>query len=273
MITTVGKSVIKKFFGRQLNQIGTHLAFGVGNATAVLGDVTLNFEAFRIPVASTFFDSDSDRLIFKGSIPPGQIAKVYEIGLVYDLAAGDGSVSVPLFDTTGSVWTGGTIVTTNARVGSDNIKIDVAANGTIMASVDDLGADLSTFVSTDAVAASFTADANTSSVRVRLGSDSSNYVEFLYNSPAVGYNTMRALISSGTTTGTPDLTAINYVAARVSAKASGDTSVYFDGLRFEDNGVDDPESNLLVARFVPGSPVDIDNDLVSDVEYSLVITV
>lgn len=265
MITNNGKEVITKFFGLQVPRIGASLALGTGTAAAAPGDFKLAFETLRIPVTAVAADLLNNRIVFKGSVPAGRIATIYELGLFHEGLQATRTQQFGLFQGGFATWDAGTFVVTNARRGVTSLKIDAGANATTQAAISDQGIDLSGYSANDSVVVGFTADANTASVRLRLGNDSGTYREFLYNAPVVGYNTMRANLGAGTDIGTVDLAKISYVAVGATAKAGGATSVYLDGIGIEDNRVADG----MVARVVLGTPSSVDVNIPTEIEYSL----
>lgn len=271
MITTAGKDIVKKYFGGQVSRIGGAIALGVGTAAPALTDTELAYEVVRVPVSSINADLAANRIVFKTLVPAGSIGTVYEMGLYSDVNTASKTKVLSLVSQARGIWTNGTIVATNARADVKTVQIDVAANGTKNADISGLSQNLSSFVGSDAVTIAFHATANISSVKVRLGSDSSNYYELTYTSPSVGYNIMRANLSTAVVTGTPSWASINYLAIRPSATAAGAGSIFFDGLTIEDNTT--PIDNFLVVRNVLATPKVMDTSLATNVELSLGISV
>jgi hypothetical protein len=270
MITNGGKTIIKRFFARQVAQIAGSLALGVGTAAPALTDTRVQFEVVRVPVSSINADIDNSRLVFKATLTPGLIGTIYEIG-VYPLVQ---PATMRNLDLTSSLatWTNSTLNATNARAGALAVKIDYVANGTTTAELTGLNEDFSMFNDVDSFAAAYYAGANLSSVSVRMGTDSSNYFAFSLAAPvANSYNVSRLNKSAATKVGTPDWSKITYIAVRPSATAAGGGSIWFDGMRFEDNPLQN--DNLLVARSVLLTPKVVDTTINTDIEYSLGINI
>lgn len=270
MITNGGKTTIKRFFARQVGQIAGSLALGVGTTAATANDTKLAFEVVRVPLTSIAADIDNNRLVFKASIVPGQVNTIYEVGLYSEQIATANVRTLNLLGSTG-LWTNGTLDATNARANLRALKIDYVANGTTNAELTGIRENLSMFDDVDSFVVAFHAGSNLSSVRVRLGSDSANYFEFVVASPTAGYNIARMNRSTATKTGTPDWSNISYVAVRPSATAGGAGSIWFDGISFEDNALEN--NNLLVARSVLATPKAADQNINTDIEYSLGINI
>lgn len=271
MLTTEGKNVIKRYFGGQVSRIGGSIALGVGTTAATVADTQLAYEAIRLQVSSVNADLANNKIIFKGSLPPGVIGTIYEVGLYDSVNTASRTKLLSLVTPARGIWTNSTIVPDNARASLKTVKVDVTASSTKGADITGMSQDLSAFAVTDRVAVAFYSTSNIASVRVRLGTDASNYYEFLYNAPAVGYNIMRAAISTATVTGSPRWGLINYVSVRPTASAAGSGSIYFDSLSVEDNTT--PIDNILVMRNVLTTPKTVDTALTTNIEMSLGIVV
>lgn len=271
MLTTAGKDVIKRYFGGQVSRIGGSIALGVGTTAATVADKMLAYEAVRLQVSSVNADLANNKIVFKGSVPPGTIGTIYEIGLYDSVNTASRTKLLSLVTPARGIWTNSTIVATNARASLKTVQIDVTASATKGADITGMAQDLSGFVGTDNLAVAFYATSNIASVRFRLGTDAANYYEFVYNAPVVGYNIMRATISSATVTGSPRWSAINFISVRPTASAAGSGSIYFDSMSVEDATT--PIDNILVMRNVLATPKVLDTSLTTNVEMSLGIVV
>lgn len=270
MITTSGKGVAKDLFSRQVSRLADSMALGVGTATEQLTDLRLDSEIVRVPITSVAPDPVADRVVFKASLPAGLIGTIYEVGLFFEESSVDSGRNLGLADVTGS-WTNATVVAGTGRANTQTVKIDFVTSGTTNAELSGVSEDLSAFANTDNVLLNFTTTANLSSLRVRLGTDSANYYEFLVSSPTTGYNIRRINISAATKVGNPSWAAVTYLAIRPSASASGGGSVNFDNLRFEFAPA--ATGNILVARKILATPYVTDNEIQSEVEYSLGVNI
>lgn len=270
MITNLGKTIIKRFYSRQVAEIANYMAIGVGSTAATINDTQLNYEVVRYPLISINPDMAGDRIVFRSSIPAAIMTQAYEVGL-YSVSGGapDKSRTINIFRTE-LPWTNSSYVVTNARVSPKTLKIDYVANGTTNSEVYGVSEDFSTFSDVDTLAFAFYVGSNLSSLRVRMGSDSTNYFEFAITSPVAGYNINRFVKSAATVTGSPSWANIKYIAIRPSASAAGTGSVFFDSIRMEDNTVSN--QNVLVARSVLSTPYTVDPNVPNDVEYSLAIS-
>lgn len=266
MITANGKTVIKRFHAGQFGEIGTALAVGISAAAATVNDARLNFEVVRLPIASVSVDPDADRIVFRAILAPGLIKTIYEVGLWHGANIESGRV-LNLSDVT-NTWANGTLSNANGRANTDTVQVDYVANGTTNAELAGFWEDLSTFGGSDSLVVGYYATTNLSSFRIRLGSDSSNYFEFLMPAPnASAYNIARLNLSAATVVGSPSWGAINYLALRPSATAAGTGSIFFDTIRFERNPIG--EGDLLVARSSLATPYSVNQTTDNDIEYSL----
>ena len=267
MITNSGIDATVEFFGQQRANLVTHLALGVGTTAESASDTELEFEVVRLPLSSVSVDLVADEVIYIAELTPGTIKTIYEIGAFTDDAVDSGRM-ISTSDQTTANWTNATISTSNVRVGKQTVKVDYVTSGTTTAELTDLTEDFSAFDAGDTVAIAFYATANLSSLRIRLGTDSSNYYEFLAGSPVNGqYNIVKLLKSSATVVGVPDWSTITYMAIRPSATAGGAGSVYFDAIKFETS------DGLLVSRSVLDTPLSPDLDITTRIEYHLPVTV
>lgn len=267
MITNQGADAIVEFFGQQRANIVTHLALGVGNALPTVSDTELSFEVVRLPLISISADLVNRKIIYIAECPPGNIKTVYEVGAWTD-DANDSGRMLSTTDATTASWSNATISTNNVRVGTQTVKVDYTGSGTTTAELLTLTDDFSAFDNDTTVAVAFYATANLSTLRVRLGTDALNYYQFVVDTPVNGsYNIKKFLKTDAEVVGAPDWSTINYMAIRPSATAGGPGSVYFDAIKFESS------DGILVSRSVLTTPLDIDPNITSRIEYALPVTV
>lgn len=273
MITADGKTVIKRFQARQVNQIGGSLAFGVGSAAPNINDKRLQYEVVRVPIRSVNVDPNTDHMVFQAQLPAGSIKTIYEVGLWSStLSTVDEGYTLGILGPVSGAWTNGTLTSNNARANANALQVNYSASGTTNAELYGFSIDLSKFTDGDSVVFGYHATANLSGVRVRLGTNSTNYFEFALPSPtANSYNVARLARGAANRTGSPDWERISYVAVRPSGTSAGSGSIFFDGIRLEPYSLSD--TDLLVARSVLSTPHNVDQDMTSDVEYALKVTV
>jgi hypothetical protein len=271
LITDKGIDHLLKYQARIVLYPANFMVLGVGTAAAAGDDTNLNFEAQRLPIDAINADLANNRLVFSSTIPVNTVESIYEVGLYYADSSTTFSKLLPYPGTDINLWTNATLTTANARVSPQTLKIDFVTSGTTTAESIATIQDLSSYTGVDIIKLAFYATANTSSLRIRMGTDSSNYYEFLVSSPAVGYNIKSFSLSSATKTGSPNWNNIAYFAVRPSGTAGGNGSVYFDGIRIEQLSLSPVD--LLVARTVYDSPFVTNPNLPTTIEYALNINV
>jgi hypothetical protein len=267
MITTQGRKVVTRLFGGQVATLATSLSVGTGTTAEALTDVALRAEVLNVPITSISVDEANNRVIYKATLPPAAVYSIYEVGLFYEVV--DRQNRTMVLNGLDTTWTNASLVAGPGRANNPVARIAFSANGTTNAELAGVTDNLSDFQATDFVLLSFTGHANLSSLRVRLGTDASNYFEFAVTSPVAGYNNVRVARSTATTVGIPTWDSITYLAIRPSGSAAGAGSVDFDRIGFEQN----PSPNsILVARKVLATPYLPDQFIESEIEYSHGVT-
>lgn len=277
MITSTGKTFIKRYLAGQAGTLVGAMSVGIGNLAPAVGDTKLRFEFARIPVNVTDFDMVNNQLIFKGTLPETVYGTIYEVGLWTSetnpaLGSQENKI-LTSFDSATEVWTAGTFVSTNTRLGADSLRIQPAVSSSLSAVQTGLTLDLVDYSSLDQfVLAFYNANANTSSLRFRLRTDASNYYEYSVSTPATGFNIATFDKGSATVVGTPDWSDINEVLVSVTAGSGGAADVQFDGLRIEDIDSVSPQYGLI-SRYVLSSPINKAEGIIQDVEYALNVSI
>lgn len=271
MITANGKGVIKRYLAGQIGQIAGSLSVGVGTTAATVNDTRLVYEVERLNLTSISVDPDSDKFVFQATLPPGRIKTIYEVGVWSSPVSQVGGRTLGIFGD-GLPWTNATINNANGRINQNTMQISYTANGTTNAELVGISENLSEYSASDSIVIGYHVTINISSIRVRLGTDASNYFEFLLPaSTANSYNVARLALSSATVVGTPSWAAITYLAVRPSATAAGGGNLYFDGIRVDRNSLN--EDSLLVARNVLATPYVVNQSIDNDIEYALAVTI
>lgn len=276
MITAQGKTFFKRAVAGQGGIVGA-VAIGIGNAAASLNDTKLQFEFARVPVDLTAFDFQTDKIIFKGTLPEEAGGRIYEIGIFTmqdNPAAGVGNNRIiTTFDSDTEDWgTSAAFVSATHRIGSDALVATPAANATTSLVLSNLGIDLSDSLSSDTFTFAYNVDnSNAATIRLRFRTNSTNYYEHVISSPTTGYKLQSFTKGSLAVVGTPDWLDINEIEIQVTSTAGGAASVWFDGLRIDDTSSVTPEYGL-VARFVVSPEVIKSEGVEFDIEYALGVT-
>ena len=276
MITDLGRLHIKRFLAGHVGVIADSVAFGLGSTAASTGDTRLNFEFERAAVTLVSYDFINDRLVFKAEMPEEVGGTVYEVGIWSteqdSRDGGYGSKIISTFDSDTEDWVGGTFTTT-ARVGDDALLLAPLASATANALLEDVALDLSGYSDADRFLLAYNVgNANTSAVRFRFLTDSSNYFTYTITAPSAGYKISDLAKSAAVVTGTPDWAEINSLQVEVVATGTGSASVTLDGLRIEDTDTNNPDY-VLVARQVLGIPFQKEEGRTQEVEFSLAVNI
>lgn len=277
MLTAKGKTFIKRYLAGHAGTMVGAMSVGIGETAATLNDTRMQFEFARIPVGVIDYDFTNDQLVFKGTLNEEVEGKIYEVGIwtaeVNSAAGNQESKLVTSFDSASEDWDIETFASTNTRIGADSLRHTPAASATSASVLTGITLDLGDYSSLDTfVLAYFVANGFTSSINVRLRTDSSNYYQFTVNTPTTGYKFSSFTKGSATVVGTPNWSNINEVEIRTTATAGGSASVDYDGLRIEDVDSVAPEYGLI-ARFIPVTPIVKAEGIVQDFEYALPVTI
>jgi len=249
MITTKGKELIGRFNAKEIGQIATTLAIGIGSTSPTVLDKQLVYETLRINLEQTYFNRATGRVVFRAIVPASYVGPVYEIGLWSadsDSLAEAGSRTLLEFDQDTEAWVGGAWSTSNVRAGSNGLVTGPNTSATLSGIVIDLSRNLN-----DTIRVAAHTNAN-SAFRFRLGSDG-GYYEYTINPGTTGFINASLATSSYTVSGTPDFSAINYATV---LSPSGGPTVTWDGLRLEDTFQDkDNPDYTLINRVSSSTPL------------------
>lgn len=277
MLTAKGKTFIKRYLAGHAGTMVGAMSVGIGETAATLNDTRMQFEFARIPVAVIDYDFVNDQLIFKGTLNEDVEGKIYEVAIwtaeVNAAAGNQESKVLTSFDSVTEDWDIETFASTNTRIGADSLRHTPAASATSASVLTGITLDLVDYSSLDSFTlAYYVANSFTSSVKVRLRTNSSNYYEFTVATPTTGYKFSTFTKGSATVVGTPSWADINEIEIRTTATAGGSASVDYDGLRIEDVDSVAPEYGLI-ARFIPSVPITKAEGIVQDFEYALPVTI
>lgn len=293
IITKFGARYFTNLIAGNIDNYRLDMAFGVasGSDFAVSNDNTrLGFEFYRVPVS--FGSTDIQKsgsvttysVVYKTTLPQDVIAKINEIGIYPSTRTSVNDFeSKYLTDFSDSLnWSTSEglnpdSVDTNYRIGGNLLNMTAAA-GTpkeYKSSIPVL--DLSGYSINDTMSlAIHKYDANLSSIKIRLYSDSTKYYERTLTTSDFGSGTgykvgssltfnLSTLFSSPTNSpALADKTNINEIGIIIAA-AGGTTVVGMDGLRINDEDTFDPTFGLLSRSSlsstldkVGGRPVDVE---------------
>jgi len=307
MITKFGKRFLTSYLSGNSAFVSKELALGIGSTTpnAKGNDTKLNFEFYRLPVELSSFsileagvDGDGDPVYsyfvtYKSTIPQDISGVVSEVGLY----PGDRQ-SFNNFDskfitsfTNEFNWFNGTDNPTSqgntqdangtytflSRVSDSMIKVDVTSGQTKEYINSLISDDISGYSINDTISIAYKkSDNNVSKIRVKFYSSdlAYYYVDFTPESGTgdkIQELSLSNLFNNYTASpNLPDPSSITKIGVATTA-TGGNTTVYFDAIRINDEDTFDPGYGLISRSVLstplikkPGRPVDIEYKLQLD---------
>lgn len=296
MITKFGKRFLVDFIAGNSNFTYKELAIGIANGTQLAEADTntrLGFEMYRLPVNLSSINIESDGsggfnyyTIFKTTIPQEISGVITEVGLYpglrksinfYDskfitafennILWADSSGNSPGLES--NSLDGTTFV---SKIGENMVRFNVTQSTSKEYKNTIALLDLSGYSVNDSLTLAYKkADNNTSKIRVKFYSSSSAYYYADFTPSGSNEDKIQSVSMSSVfnnIVGSPDLTNITSIGIEVTAGSGGNTIVYFDGLRVNDEDTFDPQYGLI-ARHVLTTPLKKPSGRPVDIEYKL----
>ncbi len=255
LITKFGKRYLTQYLAEQTVTNFKDIAIGIGSTAASVNDTQLGFEFYRSPVTMSSIDIQTSSttgistygVVYKTTIPVDVVGIINEIGLfpAVSLSSTDyASNSISTFEDNQS-WADSSgqppsmETTLTPKIGTSYLLMNAAAS-TSKLYFNNFNIDISGYNALDSLTIAYKQnDLNLDYVFVRAYDSNNNYYEIRYaGDNSIGDKikslTLNNLYSSGYGTGVPDQTSIVKIGVGVKAKASGATTVLFDGLRIND---------------------------------------
>ena len=279
MITKFGKRFLTNYLAGNISFSEKELAFGIGSTTpnSSGNDTRLDFEFYRVPVKLTSIDIEEVsgsfvyKAVFVATIPQDVAGVISEIGLYpasrtstnnfdskfitsfeNNVLWEDSSGSNPQIALNNSTYT--------FKIGENAVLIQSplstakeykTATGTL---------DLSGYSINDSLAIAYKkVDANLSKIRVKFYSSDTQYC-YIDFAPETGTGDRiqsedLSTLFSNTSTTPPDFKNITNVGVEVTATSGGTTSVYFDGIRINDEDTFDPSYGMISRSVLTGGDI------------------
>jgi hypothetical protein len=270
VITKFGKRFLTNFIAGNISTLGKDMAFGIDPTAASQDDTRLGFEFYRLPVlfgstdiqSSTAGDppvtTTSYSVVYKTTIPQDVVGEIYEVALYPS-----NRISINNFDSKfitdfddvldweDSSGINPLTTTSSYRIGGNLLRMS-AASGTskeYKATIPTL--NLSGYSDLDTIRLAYNReDANLSTIKIRLYSESSKYYEATVTpSSGTGYKISDDIPLStffaGATSPAPDVSNINQIGIVITASGGGSTTVGLDGLRINDEDTFDPVFGII----------------------------
>jgi len=269
MITKFGKRFLSNFVAGNSSLDSKEMALGIAtNAEYALSDTNsrLGFEFYRVPIRQGGIDVDTSvspvkyTVIYSATIPTNIAGKINEIGIypgqsysrnLYD------SKFISNFELPYKWSPEPALDQTNYRVGDSSLIFtsNAAAAREYTYLFDSM--DVSGYNPSDTLSFSYKVnDANLSSLKVRLYSSDTDYLQFTFTGHAVGYNVKSLLMSAGVSTGTFNAQSVIKLGIVVTP-TSAQTSVSMDGLRINDEDTFDPEYGLIARSLLDSTMIKV----------------
>lgn len=290
MITKFGKRFLASYLAGDSNFYSKDIALGISSDAESVNDTRLGFEIYRLPVSLSSINIEDDGvggfnyfIIYKTTIPQDISGVISEIGLypgvrkslnLYDskfiasfennITWVDSSNNSPGLESNSATFT--------SKIGENMVRFNVTASTSKEYKNSIVLLDLSGYSVNDSLTLAYKKeDNNTSKIRIKFySSDTAYYYADFTPSGSNGDKIQSVLMSTvfNNIVGSPDLTNITKVGIEVTAGAGGNTVVYFDGLRINDEDTFDPQYGLI-ARNVLTTPLQKPSGRPVDIEYKL----
>lgn len=285
MITKFGKRFLTSHLAGSLDFTKKEIAFGIGNTAANPkgNDTKLNFEFYRLPVSvgsidisQTGVDGDGDPVfsytaIYQATIPQDVAGVISEVALYPASRTSKNNFDSKLITTfeNNILWTDSNgsnppIQINNqsftSKIGENAVYFQAPASTSVEYKTPTGTLDLSGYSINDSLAIAYNkADANISKIRVKFYSSATQYC-YLDFTPTSGTGdkiqsaTLNSLFSNTSAT-PPDFTNIINLGVEITASSGGTTTVYFDGIRINDEDTFDPAYGMISRTVLTGGDI------------------
>lgn len=269
MITQFGKRFLANYIAGNSEFDSKAMALGIATTVEyplLATNSRLGFEFYRVPIrqggidVKTVSGVTTYTVIYSATIPTNIAGNINEIGIYpgqsYSRNMYDGKF-LSNFELPYEWSPEPSLDQTNYRIGDSSLIF--ASNSTAAReytyNVDSM--DVSGYNPLDTLCFSYKANANLSSLKVRLYSADSNYIEFTFTGHSVGYNLKTLNMSSGISTGTFNSESVTKIGIIVTPTSGQTTSVSVDGLRINDEDTFDSEYGLIARSLLDSTMIKV----------------
>ena len=279
MITKFGKRFLTNYLAGNVSFSEKELALGIGSTAANVdgNDTRLEFEFYRVPVKISSIDISEVggafvyNVVFIATIPQDVAGVVSEIGLFPS-----SRTSINNFDSkfitsfeNNILWEDSLGSNPALQLNSPTFLSKIGENMVLIQSPSSTSQEYTTATGTlnlsgysinDSLSIAYKkSDNNLSKIRIKMYSSSTQYcyVDFTPDS-GTGDKIQSVNLStlfSNTSTTPPDFTNITRLGVEVTANSSGTTSVYFDGIRINDEDTFDPTYGMISRSVLTGGDI------------------
>ena len=279
MITKFGKRFLTNYLAGNVAFSAKELAFGIGNTTpnANGNDTRLDFEFYRVPVKFTSIDiaevsgSFVYKAVFVATIPQDVAGVISEIALYPASRTSTNNFDSKFISSfeNNVLWEDSIGSNPSIQLNSSTFTSKIGENSVLVQSPSSTATeyktatgtiDLSGYSINDSLAIAYNkADANLSKIRVKFYSSTTQYC-YIDFTPTSGtgdkiQSATLATLFSNTSTTPPDFKNITNLGVEVTATSGGTTSVYFDGIRINDEDTFDPSYGMISRSVLTGGNI------------------
>jgi hypothetical protein len=293
MITKFGKRFLTDYIAGNSTFNTKDIALGIGTTAASVNDTRLEFEFYRLPVSLGSINIEDDGVggfnyfaIYKTTIPQDVSGVISEIGLYpgqrksinsYDskfITSFENNYTwVDSLNNSPQLKPNNTTEPFLSKIGEHMVQFDVASSTSKEYTNSIVDLDLSGYSVNDSLTLSYKKrDTNLTNIRVKFYSSDTQYY-YADFTPLSGtgdkiQSVLMSTIFSNTSVVAPDPANITKIGVEVTAGSGGATTVYFDGLRINDEDTFDPTYGLI-SRSILTTPLQKPSGRPVDIEYKL----
>ena len=283
MITRFGKRFLTNYLAGNADFGQKELAFGIGSSAASEDNTRLNFEFYRVPVTIGSIDITNTgtnespvyvyKAVYQATIPQDVAGVISEIALYPASRTSRNNFDsnfLTQFDNN-LLWTdsnnGNPQLQINtselvSKIGENMVYVQTSAS-TAKEYTTPLGSlDLSGYSVNDSIAIAYKkADNNVSRIRLKFYSSPTQYCYVDFTPEAMGatpdkiQSTTLNNLFSNTSATAPDFKNIIKLGVEVTANSSGTTTVYFDGIRINDEDTFDANYGMISRSVLTGGNI------------------
>jgi hypothetical protein len=296
MITKFGKRFIASYLANMVAFTKQDIAIGIAGSSDYASsdnNTRLGFEYYRLPATFGSIDIQTDgggnstySVVYKTTLPQ-DIA-----GVIKEIALYPGSrTSANNFDSkflsdfeNNLIWENlseqnpalvayseDTPEYPVPRIGSSLVLVEVPASSSDEYITDIAPLNLSGYSANDSLSLVYKEDANLSSIKIKLYSSDTSYFMATINGGGTVAEKIANIQLSALTSHNNPTSSIVKIGVQVTASASGDTELYLDGLRINDEDTFDPTFGMI-ARDVLSTPLEKKAGKPVDIEYRIGLT-
>ena len=283
MITRFGKRFLTNYLAGNADFGQKELAFGIGSTAASADNTRLNFEFYRVPVTIGSIDITNTgtnespvyvyKAVYQATIPQDVAGVISEIALYPASRTSRNNFDsnfITQFDNN-LLWTDSNNENPQLQLNTSQLVSKIGENmvyvqtplSTVKEYTTPLGSlDLSGYSVNDSIAIAYKkADNNVSKIRLKFYSSTTQYCYVDFTPESMGatpdkiQSTTLNNLFSNTSATPPDFKNIIKLGVEVTANSSGTTTVYFDGIRINDEDTFDANYGMISRSVLTGGNI------------------